>query len=1164
MGPKSKSRTRSGGVGISGSTVDTRAGDIVGRDKIEHHHHYYSAGTHALAGPVLYNLPSLPPRYQPREEDLAGIKARLLTDRTTIGITSVARTLGLHGMGGIGKTVLATALVHDPDLRVACADGMVWLTFSRDVQVLSKAAELAFVLSGTSTNFGNLAEARGRLGLLTREKRLLVILDDVWEPGAVDAFTGIGPDCRLLITTRDNRVLTRARAYRHELGLLDGPAARAFLAQAVGIEPDSLPSEAEAIVLECGRLPLALAAVGALIRSKTYTWTDTLAALREAALEELDTDWLPDPEQRSLAIVLKLSVDALTVDVRACFLDCAAFREDVDIPEATLARLWSSRVAHERAAKRVVQDLVDRSLMRPNEGSADGRLHYRIHDLYMDYLHYAARPLRDRHRFLIERYGEGCQRSWVDGPNDGYFVQQLPWHFHEVGEHQVLRSLLFDFFWLRRKLAIAGIWALINDFELLRDDREVSYLSATLGLSAHVLGPHPEQLTTQLRARLVEEDGPTIARLIATLGQEIDSPLSPVHNGSLIGPGPLLRTIPTDDGTAEMVLVDGRRAISSSYDDGTLHLWDLETGAELRRLEGHQKRITAIAMLPNGPRVLSGSEDDTLRLWEIDTGAELRRFDESHGWVTAIAAMSDGQHALTGSFDGTLLLRDLIDGIELRRFVGHRSWVSTLCILADGRHFLSGSGSDDATLRLWDLETGAELCRFEGHEETITAIAVLRDMRRVLSGSWDYTFRVWDLDSGKELQRLDSGCVTAMAVLRDGQRVLTGSDDGTLSLWDLKSGIQLRRFDGHYSGITAIALLPNGRHVLTASDDNTLRLWDLDSAPQSRRFDGHYGRVTAIALLPGGRHVLSGGGDSTLRLWDLDSGFQLRHFTADDGSVIALKILPDGRRVLSSSRDGPVHLWNIRTGMELCRFDKHYDWVRVIALLPGGRRALTGSADKTLRLWDLITGASLRYFVGHDEQITEIAILAEGRRALSCSYDKTLRLWDVGTGRQLRRFDGHSEAVWTMAVLPNERHALSGSPDKTLRLWDLAAGSELRRFEGHDSWINAIAVLADGRRALSGSHDKTLRLWDLHTGAQLRLFDGHDAAVNVIALLPDGRHALSGSDDRTLRLWNLDAGTELASFTCDAAILEMAPTRDGSRVVIGDANGQVIGVDIRL
>ena len=55
--------------------------------------------------------------------------------------------------------------------------------------------------------------------------------------------------------------------------------------------------------------------------------TDALAALREGAAEELDTSWLPDPEQRNLAVVLKLSIDALSDEARDCLLACAVCRE---------------------------------------------------------------------------------------------------------------------------------------------------------------------------------------------------------------------------------------------------------------------------------------------------------------------------------------------------------------------------------------------------------------------------------------------------------------------------------------------------------------------------------------------------------------------------------------------------------------------------------------------------------------------------------------------------------------------------------------------------------------------------------------------------------------------------------------------------------------------
>ena len=74
------------------------------------------------------------------------------------------------------------------------------------------------------------------------------------------------------------------------------------------------------------------------------------------------------------------------------------------------------------------------------------------------------------------------------------------------------------------------------------------------------------------------------------------------------------------------MLADGRRALSGSGDE-TLRLWDLETGAELRRFEGHEARVTSVTVLADGRRALSGSDDRTLRLWDLDTGAELRRFE---------------------------------------------------------------------------------------------------------------------------------------------------------------------------------------------------------------------------------------------------------------------------------------------------------------------------------------------------------------------------------------------------------------------------------------------------------------------------------------------------------------------------------------------------------
>ena len=69
---------------------------------------------------------------------------------------------------------------------------------------------------------------------------------------------------------------------------------------------------------------------------------------------------------------------------------------------------------------------------------------------------------------------------------------------------------------------------------------------------------------------------------------------------------------------------DGRQAISYGY--GSLRQWDLTTGRQMRRLEGHGGPIWCVAISREGAWLVSGSEDSTLRLWSIATGKNVATF----------------------------------------------------------------------------------------------------------------------------------------------------------------------------------------------------------------------------------------------------------------------------------------------------------------------------------------------------------------------------------------------------------------------------------------------------------------------------------------------------------------------------------------------------------
>jgi WD40 repeat protein len=187
--------------------------------------------------------------------------------------------------------------------------------------------------------------------------------------------------------------------------------------------------------------------------------------------------------------------------------------------------------------------------------------------------------------------------------------------------------------------------------------------------------------------------------------------------------GQLIRTFPGHEQavTAVVVMPDGRRLLSASS-DRTLRLWDSEDGRQIRVFPGHGDSVLDVSVLPDGRRALSASADRTLRLWDLDTGETLRTYGDAtkqhilstlstghQSYVSAVAVLPDGRRAISGSADCVMRLWDLETGETIRTF-NHLGEITGLAMLPDGRRALSGSFHTDPlwhTIRLWDLDTGS-------------------------------------------------------------------------------------------------------------------------------------------------------------------------------------------------------------------------------------------------------------------------------------------------------------------------------------------------------------------------------------------------------------------------------------------------------------------------
>jgi WD40 repeat protein len=114
---------------------------------------------------------------------------------------------------------------------------------------------------------------------------------------------------------------------------------------------------------------------------------------------------------------------------------------------------------------------------------------------------------------------------------------------------------------------------------------------------------------------------------------------------------------------------------------------------------GHSGEVWQASFSPDGKKLVTGSADGSVRLWEVATGRELRRFAGHSGRVFGAAFSPDGKYVVSSGVDGTARLWDVQTGQEVRRFTGHTKEIRNVTFSPDGKYILTAS--NDGTARLW-------------------------------------------------------------------------------------------------------------------------------------------------------------------------------------------------------------------------------------------------------------------------------------------------------------------------------------------------------------------------------------------------------------------------------------------------------------------------------
>lgn len=1103
----------------------------------------------------LIGVPSLPAHYLSRSDLLTPLRDAVragLDNTASLGGTAVHQKLpgiigrqrmgGMAGMGGIGKSVLASLLAHDRKVREAFPDGIVWVALGSEPKIPDLMRKLHRDLGGDGA-FEHAHEGKTKLKEMLAAKSVLLILDDAWRRADVEAFDVLGPTSRALITTRDAQLLTSLGGTPHLIDLLSDDESLRLLAVTIGKELSELPPEATRLIRECGRLPLAVALAGGMIVAG-QTWTKLLTAFQRHKLEFFQDDQR-DNQHHDLLRTIEVSVQALPPAEQSRLIELGVFPEDETVPEPAIATLWEhTGELDDLDTSSLLLKLKQRSLIQmvsPNATDPNSVSRIGLHDLIHDYCLLRAKQQlgseQALHEQLLAAYRSKSPDGWPSGPNDGYFFSHLRDHLVQAGHSKEAFQLLQDLNWLDAKTRAGLVFDLVRDVQdaerdLTEADRAVFLpWSQFLRGNASFLSEHPESFFQQ------------------AYNQPRQSPVSQsAQRNWMQASGSLERLISASPTFVPLLFLEWRNRPVEWAPCNCL-----------MTLHGHTDSVTRVAISGDGSTIVSMAYKQTVKAWDARTGACHATFQGNPDANCSWAVSRDGATIVLASGDNTLNLWDARTGFCRVAFQGHLGPVFAAAITGDGATVVSGS--NDRTIKVWDAHTGVCRITFRGHADSVTHVAVSGDGSTVVSGSEDETVKVWDTRSGTcraTLQKHTDG-VQSLAISDDGLLVVSECSTGKVRMWDTLTGDYLATLGGHRGLAFTIAVSKDGAMIVSGSYDTTVKLWDARTGKCNLTLQGHTGPVNEVALSGDGSTVASGSQDETVRVWDTRTGVSLTVIQGHTDGVRCLALSEDGSTVVSACNDLTVKVWDTRERASLETLEQTKEEVTLMTYSRDKATVVSLSDEQIVKVWDVRTEECRATLHGHTGMVWQAVISGDGFTVVTCSEDDTVKVWDTHTGKCRATLRGHAGDIFAVAMSEDgSTIASTGDWNRTVKVWDVHTGTCRATLWGRGDGILGVAISGDGKTVIASSVNIGYEFWDVQTGK--RLETAPDSSNEARVAFEANRRIEGRIWDGYLRVPDSDALTPLIVF--GPFVQAYGPLMD-DKILAFNAKGEAFWFQIR-
>ena len=259
----------------------------------------------------------------------------------------------------------------------------------------------------------------------------------------------------------------------------------------------------------------------------------------------------------------------------------------------------------------------------------------------------------------------------------------------------------------------------------------------------------------------------------------------------------------------------------------------MATGQVGKRFKGKLHRQVAVAFTPDGAGIALAGPRHAPQIRDLDGRGDLDGrhvrlvLDRPAGQTKALALSPDGRRLVTVDHDRRVRLWDVTDG-KLRHEV--EDVADRAVFAADGETIALVSPHD---VTMWHPASGGLKRAYpggDGYSRLGEAIAFSPDGHLAAAPFDQDKVLIWDCGTGQMVRTLSEVySVGAVAFSPSGHLLAVAPGDGAPLVYDVATGARRHELTGHLADVAALAFGPDGTTLVTASADGAARIWDTDT-----------------------------------------------------------------------------------------------------------------------------------------------------------------------------------------------------------------------------------------------------------------------------------------------------------------------------------------------